>query len=150
MAACMSARSAPRPPWVTTCSLMLPVSDVNIVHEWSVSIAHQDQVVSMLIDLCFEDLLIWPGTVINNLFTEPITEILGGPNIFLEEGNNLNLTCVVRDSPEPPQYIFWYRNSQVWQYENYDIYLVRGNHFDWGCFFNCNQSLFNGSTFKNF
>ena len=48
---------------------------------------------------------------------EPITEILGGPNIFLEEGNNLNLTCVVRDSPEPPQYIFWYRNSQVgWQY----------------------------------
>ena len=44
---------------------------------------------------------------------EPITEILGGPNIFLEEGNNLNLTCVVRDSPEPPQYIFWYRNSQV-------------------------------------
>ncbi len=50
---------------------------------------------------------------INNAFKEPITEILGGPNIFLEEGNNLNLTCVVRDSPEPPQYIFWYRNSQV-------------------------------------
>jgi len=43
---------------------------------------------------------------------EPVTEILGGPNIYLEEGNNLNLTCVVRDSPEPPQYIFWYRNSQ--------------------------------------
>jgi len=43
---------------------------------------------------------------------EPITEILGGPNIYLEEGNNLNLTCVVKDSPEPPQYIFWYRNSQ--------------------------------------
>jgi len=43
---------------------------------------------------------------------EPITEILGGPNIYLEEGNNLNLTCVVRDSPEPPQYIFWYRNTQ--------------------------------------
>ena len=45
--------------------------------------------------------------------SEPVTEILGGPNIYLEEGNNLNLTCVVRDSPEPPQYIFWYRNSQV-------------------------------------
>ena len=47
------------------------------------------------------------------MIPEPITEILGGPNIYLEEGNNLNLTCVVRDSPEPPQYIFWYRNTQV-------------------------------------
>ena len=45
--------------------------------------------------------------------SEPITEILGGPNIYLEEGNNLNLTCLVKDSPVPPQWIFWYRNSQV-------------------------------------
>ena len=45
--------------------------------------------------------------------SEPHTEILGGPSIFIEEGATMNLTCVVRDSPEPPQYIFWYRNSQV-------------------------------------
>ena len=44
---------------------------------------------------------------------EPHTEILGGPNIFIEEGFTMNLTCVVKDSPEPPQYIFWYRNNQV-------------------------------------
>ena len=25
----------------------------------------------------------------------------------------MNLTCLVRDSPEPPQYIFWYHNEQV-------------------------------------
>ena len=44
---------------------------------------------------------------------EPYTEILGGPHIYLEEGFTMNLTCLVRDSPEPPQYIFWYQNEQV-------------------------------------
>ena len=44
---------------------------------------------------------------------EPYTEILGGPDIYLEEGFTMNLTCLVRGSPEPPQYIFWYRNQQV-------------------------------------
>ena len=47
------------------------------------------------------------------IITEPYTEILGGPDIYLEEGFTMNLTCLVRDSPEPPQYIFWYRNEQV-------------------------------------
>ena len=47
------------------------------------------------------------------IFPEPYTEILGGPNIYLEEGFTMNLTCLVRDSPEPPQYIFWYQNEQV-------------------------------------
>ena len=45
--------------------------------------------------------------------SEPHTEILGGPSIFIEEGATMNLTCVVRDSPEPPQFIFWYRDEQV-------------------------------------
>ena len=47
------------------------------------------------------------------IIAEPYTEILGGPDIYLEEGFTMNLTCLVRDSPEPPQYIFWYRNEQV-------------------------------------
>ena len=42
--------------------------------------------------------------------TEPVTEILGGPDIYVEEGATMNLSCVVRDSPEPPQFIFWYYN----------------------------------------
>jgi len=52
---------------------------------------------------------------------EPFTEILGGPDIYLEEGFTMNLTCLVRDSPEPPQYIFWYHNQQPISY-----YSVRG------------------------
>ena len=55
------------------------------------------------------------STMISTVSTlaEPHTEILGGPDIYLEEGFTMNLTCLVRDSPEPPQYIFWYRNEQV-------------------------------------
>ena len=44
---------------------------------------------------------------------EPVTEILGAPDIYVEEGVTMNLTCMVRDSPEPPQYIFWKHNDKV-------------------------------------
>jgi len=49
---------------------------------------------------------------------EPYTEILGGEDIFLEEGFTMNLTCVVRDSPQPPQFIFWYHNQQPISYSS--------------------------------
>lgn len=49
---------------------------------------------------------------------EPHTEILGGPNIYLEEGFTMNLTCLVRESPEPPQYIFWYHNQEPISYNS--------------------------------
>ena len=62
------------------------------------------------------------------LFSEPYTEILGGPNIYLEEGFTMNLTCLVRDSPEPPQYIFWYQNEQV---NKYWVFLY--SNWIWKC-----------------
>jgi len=49
---------------------------------------------------------------------EPYTEILGGPDIYLEEGFTMNLTCLVKDSPEPPQYIFWYHNEHPISYSS--------------------------------
>merc|ERR1719350_1089273 len=30
----------------------------------------------------------------------------------------MNLTCLVRDSPEPPQYIFWYHNEEPISYSS--------------------------------
>ena len=44
---------------------------------------------------------------------EPYTEIVGGPEIYLDEGSMMNITCLVKDSPEPPNYIFWYHNDKV-------------------------------------
>lgn len=49
---------------------------------------------------------------------EPVTEIVGGPEIHLDEGSTMNLTCIVRDSPEPPHHIFWYHNKQSISYNS--------------------------------
>ncbi|KAL6257127.1 hypothetical protein P5V15_012059 [Pogonomyrmex californicus] len=46
-------------------------------------------------------------------FSEPKTEILGAPELFINRGSTINLTCVVLQSPEPPAYIFWNHNDAV-------------------------------------
>merc|ERR1719474_305530 len=43
---------------------------------------------------------------------EPRSFIQGGPDIFVEEAGTMNITCLVLDSPKPPEFIFWYHNDQ--------------------------------------
>lgn len=43
-------------------------------------------------------------------------EILGRPEMFIKSGSDINLTCVVRETPEPPSFIYWYRGSNVINY----------------------------------
>lgn len=47
------------------------------------------------------------------LFAEPTTQIIGGPDLYIESGSTINLTCVIENSPEPPAYIFWNHNNAV-------------------------------------
>lgn len=47
------------------------------------------------------------------IVSEPATEILGGPDLYIDHGSTINLTCVVLNSPEPPAYIFWNHNDAV-------------------------------------
>ena len=78
--------------------------------------------------------------ILTMLTSKKVTEILGAPDIYIEEGVTMNLTCMVRldhfkyhagcfygqvrpfyrsynisirDSPEPPQFIFWKHNDKV-------------------------------------
>ncbi|KAF4528639.1 hypothetical protein B566_EDAN017067 [Ephemera danica] len=44
---------------------------------------------------------------------EPITTIVGGPDMYINKGSTINLTCVVKHSPEPPPAIYWTHNSLV-------------------------------------
>lgn len=46
-------------------------------------------------------------------FTEPITEIHGGPDLFINKGSTINLTCVVKFAPEPPPAMVWSHNQEV-------------------------------------
>ncbi|XP_050706184.1 immunoglobulin superfamily member 10-like [Eriocheir sinensis] len=43
---------------------------------------------------------------------EPETAIVGGPDVYLNTGSQLALTCTVRFSPEPPAFILWYHGDK--------------------------------------
>ncbi|KAH1006155.1 hypothetical protein HUJ05_006919 [Dendroctonus ponderosae] len=44
---------------------------------------------------------------------EPVTTLLGGPEMYINKGSTMNLTCVVQHSPEPPPSIYWTHDQQV-------------------------------------
>ncbi|XP_038119717.1 zwei Ig domain protein zig-8 isoform X5 [Culex quinquefasciatus] len=41
---------------------------------------------------------------------EPVTEINGGPDLFINKGSTINLTCTVKYAPEPPPAVVWKHN----------------------------------------
>ncbi|XP_017487378.1 PREDICTED: uncharacterized protein LOC108375744, partial [Rhagoletis zephyria] len=43
----------------------------------------------------------------------PTASILGGPDLYVDRGSTINLTCVIKFSPEPPTHIFWYHQDKV-------------------------------------
>lgn len=49
---------------------------------------------------------------------EPTTDIIGGPDLYIDRGSTINLTCVVLYSPEPPAYIFWNHNEAIISYDS--------------------------------
>lgn len=44
---------------------------------------------------------------------EPITIIVGAPDLFVNKGSTINLTCVVKYAPEPPPMMIWSHNTEV-------------------------------------
>ncbi|XP_063928934.1 protein sidekick-like isoform X1 [Zophobas morio] len=48
----------------------------------------------------------------------PTAQILGGPDLHVDKGSTINLTCSIRFSPEPPAYIFWYHREEVISYDS--------------------------------
>ena len=48
------------------------------------------------------------------VYIEPSTTVLGGSEVFVGMGSTINLTCVIRLSPEPPNSIRWQHNNQVY------------------------------------
>lgn len=44
---------------------------------------------------------------------EPVTTILGGPDLYIDIGSTINLTCIVKHLPEPPNAILWGHRNLV-------------------------------------
>ena len=46
-------------------------------------------------------------------FSVPHVRIQGAPDLHVDQGSVINLTCIISYSPEPPVYVFWYRGDKV-------------------------------------
>lgn len=64
-------------------------------------------------------------------FAVPSASISGGPDIHVNEGSTINLTCVVKFSPEPPAYIFWYHYDEVCKKINSYLFITNKYYAHW-------------------
>ncbi|XP_068201929.1 limbic system-associated membrane protein-like isoform X2 [Palaemon carinicauda] len=48
----------------------------------------------------------------------PQAYILGGKEYHVQLGSTIKLDCVIKQSPTPPQYVFWYHNDRMINYDN--------------------------------
>ncbi|XP_053203791.1 hemicentin-1-like [Panonychus citri] len=56
-------------------------------------------------------------------------KIAGSPTVYFSSDNTLNLTCIVDGAPGPPDFIFWYHNGEVINYNSprkIKVQLVKG------------------------
>ncbi|XP_044740800.1 myosin light chain kinase, smooth muscle-like isoform X1 [Chrysoperla carnea] len=59
-----------------------------------------------------------PFYIYQRIHRVPTAIILGGPDLHVDKGSTINLTCTIRFSPEPPAYIFWYHQDEVISYDS--------------------------------
>ncbi|KAI5726265.1 hypothetical protein M8J77_026105 [Diaphorina citri] len=43
-------------------------------------------------------------------------KIIGNSELYIKSGSDINLTCVVLETPDPPSFIYWYRGANVVNY----------------------------------
>ncbi|TMW47394.1 hypothetical protein DOY81_007529 [Sarcophaga bullata] len=49
---------------------------------------------------------------------EPITTIPGGPELYIDVGSTVNLTCIVKHLPDPPTSVHWTHNNEEINYDS--------------------------------
>ena len=54
----------------------------------------------------------------------PHVRIQGSPDIHVDQGSVINLTCIISYSPEPPVYVFWYKGESVSISNQSNIFLT--------------------------
>jgi len=47
----------------------------------------------------------------------PEAFILGGDEYHIDRGSKISLVCVIENAPTPPQYVFWYHNERMVNYD---------------------------------
>ncbi|KAI8033743.1 hypothetical protein M5D96_013500 [Drosophila gunungcola] len=49
---------------------------------------------------------------------EPVTDIIGGPDLHINRGSTINLTCIVKFAPEPPPTVVWSHNREIINFDS--------------------------------
>ncbi|KAK7071896.1 hypothetical protein SK128_009457 [Halocaridina rubra] len=53
-----------------------------------------------------------------HVFKAPKATIIGSPDMYVDEGSTINLTCIITHTPRPPQYIIWKHNGVEISYDS--------------------------------
>lgn len=48
----------------------------------------------------------------------PDTSIIGGSEYHVDMGSAIQLTCIIRNIPQEPQFVFWYHNDRMINYDS--------------------------------
>ncbi|XP_059218918.1 zwei Ig domain protein zig-8 [Stomoxys calcitrans] len=48
----------------------------------------------------------------------PTASIIGAPDLHVDKGSTINLTCTVKFCLEPPAYVFWYHHEELINYDS--------------------------------
>ena len=60
-------------------------------------------------------------------FSEAEAEILGSPEKHVKSGSILRLVCILHHTTEAPAYVFWYRGSQMINYNEEQSVVVESD-----------------------
>ena len=66
---------------------------------------------SCLLQVSFENLRFKNCTF--DGFSDPEVTVLGGPDLFINAGSFINLTCIGDNLPGIPEDVYWYHEKQV-------------------------------------
>ncbi|XP_057660786.1 uncharacterized protein LOC130896607 [Diorhabda carinulata] len=59
-----------------------------------------------------------PSSIIVELrVTKALAEIQGAPDLYIHSGSRLQLVCTLRDSTETPEYVFWFHEQRMINYD---------------------------------
>ncbi|KAM7352006.1 defective proboscis extension response 19 isoform 2-T2 [Cochliomyia hominivorax] len=58
---------------------------------------------------------------------EAEAEITGSPDIHIDEGSTLSLECKLRKATEIPEFVFWYHDNKMVNYDTQNGFFVRSN-----------------------
>ncbi|CAL4105024.1 unnamed protein product [Meganyctiphanes norvegica] len=66
-----------------------------------------------------------PMALVTNLtITDAESSILGGPEMHVQKGSLVKLICEVRLNYQPPEYVFWYHNGTMINFDTYRQVVV--------------------------